>query len=132
MQSILQYIRAAVFALIISTSLSAVLVHAQGGFQDGLTKVGDNAAFTQSAIRSDEGVIGAIADIISMLLAISGAIAVLAVIYGGFLYLTSGGNEGQAKTGQQVLTYAIIGTIVIILSYVIIEVIVVEFNIATT
>lgn len=128
MQSILKYTRAALIALILGFGLVTLTAHAAptGGFEGGLTAVGNSGNFTQDAIAADQGIVGAIADIISILLAIAGAVAVLAIIYGGFLYLTSAGNEGQAKSGQQVVTYAIIGTIIIILSYVIIQVIVSE------
>lgn len=57
------------------------------------------------------------------MLEVAGAIAVLFVIIGGFWYITSAGNEEQAEKGQKTVTNAIIGVIVVVLSYVIITVI---------
>lgn len=65
-----------------------------------------------------------IAAIIQILLLISGAIAVLFVVIGGFFWMTSAGNEEQAEKGKKTLTNAIIGIVVVILSYVIINVVV--------
>jgi hypothetical protein len=133
MQSIIKLIFTTLVGLSMVMGLLTT-VHAEvpsGGFQGGLDAVGEKGDFTQSAIRSDQGILGVIADIISILLSISGAVAVLAIIYGGFLFLTAGGNETQVKTAKQILLYAIIGTVVIILSYVIIDVIVTQSNIAT-
>ncbi|MFA6947132.1 MAG: hypothetical protein WC220_14665 [Pedobacter sp.] len=50
-----------------------------------------------------------------------GLIAVAAMIYAGILYFTSGGNEEQAGKAKKTITYAIVGLIVVILSYVIIN-----------
>lgn len=56
-------------------------------------------------------------------LSIAGLVAVLFIIYGGFQYMTSAGNEERAETGRRTLVNAIIGLVVIILSYVIVSVI---------
>lgn len=50
-----------------------------------------------------------------------GLFAVAAMIYTGILYFTSGGNEEQAGKAKKTITYAILGLIVAILSYVIIN-----------
>lgn len=54
----------------------------------------------------------------------AGIVAVIAIIYGGYLYMTSAGNETQSKKGKTVLTWAIVGLIVIVLATVIVNVIV--------
>ncbi len=56
-------------------------------------------------------------------LGIAGLLAVAFVIYGGFQYITSGGNEEQAEAGRKTLTNAIIGVVIVVLSYVIVAVI---------
>jgi len=55
--------------------------------------------------------------VISAVLGIVGSIALLMFIYGGFLWLTSSGNEQKITQGKQVLTWATIGLAVIFLSY---------------
>jgi choline-glycine betaine transporter len=63
---------------------------------------------------------GIIGSVVSLLLGLSGLIAMLFIIIGGYQYLTSGANEELAKTGKKTLTNAIIGLVIIIMSYVII------------
>jgi glucose uptake protein GlcU len=62
--------------------------------------------------------------VFTLLLGISGAIAVLFVLLGGFQYMTSAGNEKQAETGKNNVMYAIIGLVVVILAYTIVNVVV--------
>ena len=61
--------------------------------------------------------------VIRWILAITLAIDVLFLIIGGFLYITSAGNEERAKKGRTTVINAIIGLVIIILAYVIANVI---------
>ncbi len=58
--------------------------------------------------------------IINFFLGLVGTIAILMLIYGGFLYLTSGGGE-NTKKAKNTIMYAIIGIVVILLSYAIVN-----------
>jgi|SRR3989344_2005165 len=64
-----------------------------------------------------------IINIINIALTIAGLVAVLFLIIGGFRYITSAGNEEVAGNAKKIITNAIIGIIIIILSFVIIRVI---------
>lgn len=70
------------------------------------------------------GPTGLIYRVISLLLFVAGALAVVYVIVGGYQYITSAGNEEQSEKGKKTLLNAIIGVVVIVLSYVIINVVV--------
>lgn len=61
--------------------------------------------------------------IINWALYLAAIIAVIFIIYGGFMYITSAGNDAQAGKGRATLVNAIIGLIIIILSYVIVQVV---------
>ncbi len=61
--------------------------------------------------------------VINWLLGIAFGIAVLFLIIGGFWYITSAGNEETAEKGKNTAVNAIIGIVIIILSYVIVNVI---------
>ncbi len=61
--------------------------------------------------------------VIKLLLGLAGVIAVLALIVGGFWYITSAGNEEQSEKGKKTLINAIIGVVIILLSYAIVTVI---------
>ena len=47
-------------------------------------------------------------------------VAVILVIYGGFTWMTAGGNEEKVTTAKKILTSAIIGLVIILLSWAII------------
>jgi hypothetical protein len=66
---------------------------------------------------------GLIKIVINWLLGIAFAVAVLFLIIGGFWYITSAGNEETAEKGKGTAVNAIIGIVIIIMSYVIINVI---------
>ena len=66
---------------------------------------------------------GLIIGLIDIALAIAGMIAVLYLIVGGVRYITAHGNEEQAEGAKKTITHAIIGLVIIILSFVIIQVI---------
>ncbi len=65
-----------------------------------------------------------IEDIILLALSIVGIIAVAFLIYGGFRYITSAGNDEVAESAKKIIQNAIIGLIVIILSYIIVVVVI--------
>ena len=60
-------------------------------------------------------------DLIQVILSFLGLIALSFVIWGGYLYLTSAGNEEQVGKAKKTLTYAIIGIVTVLLSYVIVS-----------
>ena len=55
--------------------------------------------------------------IVDFFLGFLGLIAVLMVIYGGFLVLTSQGVPDAANKGKKILTYAGMGIIIILISF---------------
>lgn len=48
--------------------------------------------------------------------AIGSAVVALVIAYGAFLYVTSGGNEQRAQTGRQVITWAVLGMVLLLLA----------------
>ena len=76
-----------------------------------------------SNLPNDTSVSGFVIKIINIALAVAGLIAVLFLIIGGFRYITSAGNEETAEQAKKIITNAIIGIVVIILSFVIVRVI---------
>ncbi|MFA5133381.1 MAG: pilin [Patescibacteria group bacterium] len=58
-----------------------------------------------------------IGQIIRAVLGVVGSIALLMFLYGGFMWLTSAGNEQKITKGKNIIVWAIIGLAVIFLSY---------------
>lgn len=61
--------------------------------------------------------------IIQVFLAATGLLAVAFIIWGGFRYITSRGDEEVATEAKRIILNAIIGLVVVIFSYVIVVVI---------
>jgi hypothetical protein len=47
---------------------------------------------------------------------VAGIVAVMAIIYGGVRYTTSGGDSGNVKAAKDTILYAIVGLVVIIMA----------------
>lgn len=65
-----------------------------------------------------------VVDIVNYALAFLGLLAVIFVIYGGFLMLTSGGEDDGISKGKKIIVGAAMGIVIILLSYGIVNVIV--------
>ncbi len=66
---------------------------------------------------------GLLAYLINLAIGIVGLVSIVFIIYGGFQYITSAGNEEQAESGKKTLTNAIIGLVIVILSYTIVTIV---------
>lgn len=94
-------------------SLSTLALLPAGAFAAG-TGVGT------VPVPSDLSISTVITNVIDWVLALAGGVAVLFLILGGLQYITSSGNKDKAETAKQTILYAVIGLIVIALSYVIV------------
>ena len=56
-------------------------------------------------------------NIINIVLIFLGVITLILVIYGGFLWMLAGGNEEQVGKAKKILRGAIIGLIIVLVSY---------------
>ncbi len=62
--------------------------------------------------------------VVNVLLFLLGAIAVIMIIIGGIRYATSNGDSSQTKAAKDTILYAVIGLIVAIMAYAIVNFIV--------
>ena len=74
-------------------------------------------------LSNGQGVNGALQFIILLILGFASLVAVLFLIIGGYQYITSAGNEESAEAGKKNIQNAVIGIIIILLSYTIVTVI---------
>lgn len=91
------------------TFLAVAPVGAQGPYL-GL-EYGADTGLARQDIRTS------VARIINVVLGLLGMISVVIVIYAGFKWMTSGGNEENAKAAQKILFAAVIGLIIILSAY---------------
>ena len=94
-------------ALLAASIVKFVMVDIFGHSADGTIYQGDANAI--------------IVNIVSGVLGLAGIVAVCMIIYGGVTYMMSAGDAGKVKKGKTILTYSIVGLIVVLLSYAIVS-----------
>lgn len=68
-----------------------------------------------------------IVSVVNLLLYIVGIVAVIMIIVGGMKYLTSSGDSGKVTSAKNTVVYAVVGLLVAIFSWVIVNLIVKQF-----
>ena len=64
-----------------------------------------------------DGIVGTIIDIFSWVV---GVVSVIMVIFGGFRYITSGGDSGKITSAKNTIVYALVGLVIVALAQVIV------------
>lgn len=58
--------------------------------------------------------------VVKWILGFTAALAILMIIFGGIMYIVSSGDSGRIDTAKNIILYAVMGLIVILLSYAIV------------
>lgn len=58
---------------------------------------------------------------IDVLLAVAGAVAVVYLIIGGYRYITAMGNEDQMKTAKTTMIWAVLGLVIVVCAWLIVN-----------
>jgi len=69
-----------------------------------------------------------VVNIIQWVLGFLGLIAVIFILYGGFVWMTASGNEEKVSKAKKVITAAVIGLIVVLLAWAIVIFVVGQAN----
>ena len=69
--------------------------------------------------------------IVTLFSVVVGAVSVLMIIYGGFRYITSGGDSGRVGNAKNTLIYAIVGLVIVALAQLIVHFVLNQTNAAT-
>jgi len=106
-------------ALIVMTLTSAglLLFHFVPVFAQAGTAAGEAPAFIQEHTGGTGNLRTLILTIVNFFLLFLGLLSVLMIIYGGVLYITASGEQGKVDKGKKIIMYAIIGIIIILLSW---------------
>ncbi|MDP2790028.1 MAG: pilin [bacterium] len=59
-------------------------------------------------------------NIITFVLGLLGLIAVVMMLYGGFTWMTAGGNEDKVDTAKKIISSAAVGLVIILISWAIV------------
>lgn len=98
----------------------------QGNCEEFFHKAGPlcvpNSPFSDDSIAGGNQTATSLAvRLIRILLYFAAIVAVIMIIIGGYYVMTAQGNEAQATTGRKTLTNAIIGLVITILAYLIVQ-----------
>lgn len=85
----------------------------QGSGLDASLNDGCTPAATEEGSQKIQDIVTLIVNIFSVIV---GIVAVIMIIYGGFKYITSGGDSGNITSAKNTIIYAIIGLVIVALA----------------
>lgn len=91
-------------------------------FSAGIGEVGRVA--TSGGLSDKKSAKEILQSIVKWLLSLIGTFAVISLLYGGYLYITSQGEERKAEQAKTIILYSVIGLIIIGLSAVVVNVVI--------
>lgn len=105
-------------AMLLVPSMAVGSVSAQADIQGELNQGTCLSTDPAACPTEDAGtnVNNLIADVINIFSLIVGVVAVIMIIIGGFLYITSGGDSSKVGNAKNTILYAIIGLVIVALS----------------
>jgi hypothetical protein len=118
MKSKMQFLKQAlvVLALMVGTlSMFSVVANA------ALLGPGDVPASVSEASGGQTSLRSLILTIVDYFLGFLGLLAVIMVVYGGVTYVSSAGNDEAVGKAKKIIMYALIGIVIILLSFVIVK-----------
>lgn len=101
------------------TEFFTSIAHAQIGQPPDVGLPGDNGATALPDL---------IGQVINWFLVLVGVLALGFIVYGGFLYITSHGDENQVEQAKKIITYAVIGIVMIGISYAVVQFVISAFE----
>lgn len=111
---------AAILGVVAMVPAGQVYADAASEIKGGVNKVGG----TENTVKLEDR----IKTIVNILLFVIGAVAVLMIIIGGIRYVTSNGESAQLTSAKNTILYAVIGLIVAILAFAIVNFVVDAFS----
>ena len=89
-----------------------ILAQASSSVEEGLGEAGLAAGYTTNLELTT-----IVANIISVVLGLTGIAFVVILVYAGILYLTAAGEEANVKKAKGLITNSVIGIIIIVSAY---------------
>jgi hypothetical protein len=114
-------------SLLLMPTLAPVAVYAQEPDPTGsLCQGAQELQFGGTADCEDTGgaeetVNSLVATVINIFSVIVGIVAVIMIIWGGFKYITSGGDSGNIGTAKNTILFAIVGLIIVAMAQIIVR-----------
>lgn len=106
-----------IFSGLLGVALVVSALFADMTFATSLINPGDNPAAIAGATGGEGDIRSLIGTILNFFLGFLGFVATIMIIYGGILYVTSAGNEENVQKAKKILLYAIVGIVIILISF---------------
>lgn len=92
-----------------------VVLPAQAGLRDDIIDAVDNVSYGtyDTSQEGEAAIVGGISRFTNVIIGFLGVLAVVLILYAGFLWTTAGGNEEQVKKAKKVILQTVIGIIII-------------------
>ena len=122
MNTLYKHLRSLLAALVLVGSFSLATVQPQTALAapvDVLTKCTNESKVCAGTDKNS--LYGLINSVINLLLIASGIIAVIMIVIGGIRYTTSAGDAGQTKSARDTVIYAVVGLVIAIMAYAIVN-----------
>ena len=84
----------------------------------------DTATTSEMQGKSIDGKDGLIKTVVNILLWAVGILSVIMIIFSGFRYITSAGDTSKTKSAQSTLIYSVVGLIVAIMAWAIVNMVI--------
>lgn len=109
-----------------TTNTNKTTTTSGGTCPDGFSQKGPvcipNNPFENEPGIAGKGTIGELAtSVINILLYLAGIVSVIMIIIGGYTWMTARGNETQATNSRKTFTNALIGLIIVIMAYAVVQ-----------
>ena len=92
----------------------------------------DTATTSEMKGKSIDGDNGLIKTVVNVLLWAVGILSVIMIIFSGFRYITSAGDATKTKSAQSTLTYAVVGLIVAVFAWAIVNIVLDRIGVKTS
>lgn len=98
----------------------------EGNIQDNVAKGVQGSTGVPTTCDEKDGTQGSTVNklaknVVNIFSLVVGAVAIIMIIYGGFRYITSGGDSGNVGNAKNTLIYAIVGLVIVVLAQVIVQ-----------
>lgn len=106
-----------IFAGLLSLVLTISVLFSEHTLAASLIDSTDNPDIISGATGGESSIKELVKTMLNFALSFLGFVATVMVIYGGILYVTSAGNDENVGKAKKILLYAVVGIVIILLSF---------------
>jgi hypothetical protein len=116
----------ATLAMVLVPAVAPVAVYAASDIQNNLQcgttlTVEGTGGCTADISNGTKTISDTIKQVVNIFSAVIGIVAVIMIIYGGFKYISSGGDSGNVTSAKNTIIYAVIGLIIVAMAQFIVQ-----------